>query len=140
MNATKASPVSPGDRWMLGEDHSLRPRKDWLRGQGSGGSGTATLTLFCLGWLLYCAGAISYQGMIGLPGIPLDSAGCSEPIDLVFTGDRTVATPGTVHWPVPECASNPRSPGTASAAEPALLTVAGKGGGRCHGVVRVNSS
>ena len=99
MYTTKASPVSREDRSTLGQEHSFHPRTDWLRGLGSGGSDTATLTLFYLGWLLYCAGVISSHGMIGLAGARLDTAGGADREDLVFRLDRTVATTGTVSWP-----------------------------------------
>jgi hypothetical protein len=99
MNTTKAWPDSPEDRSTLGQQHSFHPRPDWLPGLGSGVSDTATLTLFYLGWLLYCAGVISFHGMIGLPGAGVDTAGGADREDLVVRLDRTVATTGTVSWP-----------------------------------------
>jgi hypothetical protein len=34
MNITKESPVSPGDRWILGPEHSFDPRKGRPGGPG----------------------------------------------------------------------------------------------------------
>jgi hypothetical protein len=99
MKTTKASPVSPGDLLILGQYPRFHPRTDWLRRPGSGGSDTATLTLFCLGWLLYCAGVLSCQGMIGGADAWLDSAGRWERVHLVFPRDGAASTRGTVNWP-----------------------------------------
>src|ERR1700760_4352858 len=84
MNTTKASPVFPEDQWILGYERRFHSRDDWLRKLGSGGRDTASLTLFCLSWFLYCAGLISCEGMIGRPDTGL-GGGCSDRADRVVT-------------------------------------------------------